>query len=133
MPGSSASNEIDAKPKRRQYSNAFKLRILEQVDACETPGATGALLRREGLYSSHLSNWRRLRDAGALTEAQAPRRGPKPTVANPLQTEVDRLTRTNARLEAELEQARAIIDVQKKVAEIFAALPRAVPRDGARS
>jgi transposase-like protein len=115
------------------FSNGFKLRIVREADACRKPGDIGALLRREGLYSSHLVTWRRLRDAGALLDEESRRRGPKAEPVNPLQGELDRLRRANTRLETELEQARAIIDVQKKVAELFATLPKAGPRDGAPS
>lgn len=125
--------EVDARPRRRRFSNDYKLRIVRLADACRKPGDIGILLRREGIYSSNLVAWRRLRDAGALVEAAPRRRGPKAEPVNQLQGEVDRLRRANARLEGELEQARAIIDVQKKVADLFATLPKTVPCDGARS
>jgi transposase-like protein len=128
-----SATEVDAVPRRRAFSNAYKLRIVREADACRKPGDVGALLRREGLYSSLLVTWRRLRDAGSLLDAQPRRRGPKAKPVNPLQGEVDRLRRANTRLETELEQARAIIDVQKKVAALFATLPKAGPRDGANS
>ena len=129
----SASNEVPATPRRRKFSNAYKLRIVREADSCKEPGSIGALLRREGLYSSHLVTWRHLRDQGALLDVQPRRSGPKAAPTNPLQGEVEKLRRANARLEVELEQARAIIDVQKKVAALFATLPKTGPRDGAPS
>jgi transposase-like protein len=105
--------EVRAVAKRRQFSAAYKLSVLEQVDRASTPGAIGALLRREGLYSSHLSTWRRERDAGAL-EALS-RRGGRKARSTPEQKRVAVLEAKNARLQRELEQARLIIEVQKKL------------------
>jgi transposase len=119
-PAHAPSNEVEARPRRRRFSNDYKLRIVREADACKESGDVGALLRREGLYSSHLTNWRKLRDEGGLVGTKPRQRGPKAKTANPLQGEVDRLNRLNVRLETELKQARAIIDVQKKVAALFA-------------
>lgn len=105
--------EVRAVAKRRQFRAAYKLSVLEQVDRASTPGAIGALLRREGLYSSHLSTWRRERDAGAL-EALS-RRGGRKARSTPEQKRVAVLEAKNARLQRELEQARLIIEVQKKL------------------
>ena len=105
--------EVRAVAKRRQFGAAYKLSVLEQVDRASTPGAIGALLRREGLYSSHLSTWRRERDAGAL-EALS-RRGGRKARSTPEQKRVAVLEAKNARLQRELEQARLIIEVQKKL------------------
>ena len=91
------------------------MRILREADACK-PGELGALLRREGLYSSHLVDWRRQRDRGAL-EALGARRGRKPK--HPAEFEVDRLRRENARLKDELAKARIVIDVQGKVSALL--------------
>jgi len=111
--------EVMPKASRRTFSAAEKLRILNQADACTQPGQLGALLRREGLYSSHLVKWRRLRAAGQL-QALAPQpRGPKPTPPDPLTQQLDRLRNENARLQARLAQAELIIDVQKKVAQLL--------------
>ena len=109
--------EVDARPKRRNFSASYKLQILQQVDACKESGEIGAILRREGLYSSHLVDWRRQRDQGALLSL-AKKRGRKTTKA-PLSEEVERLRRENARLRERLEQAETIIEVQKKISEIL--------------
>ena len=105
--------EVRAVAKRRQFSAAYKLSVLEQADRASGPGAIGALLRREGLYSSHLSTWRRERDAGAL-EALS-RRGGRKARSTPEQKRVAVLEAKNARLQRELEQAHLIIEVQKKL------------------
>jgi transposase-like protein len=107
--------EVLERPARRRFSAAEKLRILQEVDACP-PGELGALLRREGLYRSHLKQWRDQRDAGSL---QPKRRGRKPKADSALQSENDRLRRENERLAARLKKAEVIIDVQKKVSEIL--------------
>lgn len=105
--------EVRAIAKRRQFSAAYKLSVLAQADRGSGAGAIGELLRREGLYSSHLSTWRRERDAGAL-EALS-RRGGRKARSTPEQKRVAALEAKNARLQRELEQARLIIDVQKKL------------------
>jgi transposase len=134
QPPSSVSPDPEVLPKaaRRTFSAAEKLRILNEADACTQPGQIGALLRREGLYSSHLVKWRRLRAAGQL-QALAPQpRGPKPTPADPLAEELAQVRKENARLQARLAQAELIIDVQKKVAQLLgASLP--APRSDERS
>src|SRR5437764_7455344 len=100
--------EVVPKASRRQFSASEKLRILNEADACTQPGQLGALLRREGLYSSHLVKWRRLRAAGQL-QALAPQpRSPKLTPPVPLTQELDRLRNENARLQARLAQAELI-------------------------
>ena len=105
--------EVRAVAKRRQFSAAYKLSVLAQVDELTEPGAIGALLRREALYSSHLTGWRRERESGAL-EALGRRRGRKARTT-PEQKRVAVLEAKNARLQRELEQARLIIEVQKKL------------------
>ena len=111
--------EVRDRPRRRTFTAAYKLDILRQADACVKQGELGALLRREALYSSHLSDWRRKREAGEL-QALAPRkRGRKPKPRNPLAAEVAQLERDNARLEEELRKARIIIEVQKKLSEML--------------
>jgi len=110
--------EVPANPKRRQFTAEYKRSIMDQAEACRDGGAIGALLRREGLYSSHLTTWRRQREQGER-EALAPKkRGRKPT-ANPLAEENQRLRADNARLSRRLEQAELIIDVQKKVSALL--------------
>jgi transposase-like protein len=111
--------EVVARPKRRTFSAEYKQRILREAEAvAATPGGVGALLRREGLYSSLLAYWRRER-ANGIREALTPRkRGPK-SKRNPLQEENLKLQRQNARLTEELRKAHIIIDVQKKVAALL--------------
>ncbi len=110
--------EVAARAARRHFNAEYKQRILREVDLCRDEGAIGALLRREGLYSSHLTTWRRQRDQ-AVQAALAPhKRGPKPT-RNPLVEEMEKLRRENARLAQQLEKAEIIIDVQKKVSSLL--------------
>jgi transposase len=117
------SPEVPEKPVRRRFTADYKLRILREAEACQQHGQLGALLRREGLYSSHLTTWRQQRDQGALAALQAKRRGRKPQPGNPLAAENERLQRENERLAARLKQAETIIDVQKKVSEILGLTP----------
>ena len=111
--------EVFAKPKRRTYRTEYKQHILEEAEAAAgTRGGVGALLRREGLYSSLLATWRRER-ADGIREALTPRkRGPK-SKRNPMDEEVQKLRRQNARLTEDLRKAHIIIDVQKKVAALL--------------
>jgi transposase len=111
--------EVVAKAKRRTYTAEYKQRILEEAEAAAaTRGAVGALLRREGLYSSLLATWRRERASG-IREALTPqRRGPK-SKRNPFEEENQKLRRQNARLTEDLRKAQIIIDVQKKVAALL--------------
>ena len=111
--------EVVAKPQRRSYTAEYKLRILREAEAAAvTRGAVGALLRREGLYSSLLVHWRRERAQG-MREALTPqKRGPK-SKRNPMAEEMQKLQRQNARLHEELRKAHIIIDVQKKVAALL--------------
>lgn len=106
--------EVEPKAKRRRFSAAYKARILEEVD--RTPGQTGAILRREGLYSSHLTSWRKQRRAGTL-KALGRKRGRKGKSEE--QRELEQLRRENARLQRELEKSQIVIDAQKKLAEIL--------------
>jgi transposase-like protein len=106
--------EVGAKAKRRRFSATYKARILEEVD--RSPGQTGAILRREGLYSSHLTSWRRQRRAGTLA-ALGKKRGPKGKSASELENE--KLRKEVARLQRELEKSQILIDAQKKLAEIL--------------
>ena len=106
--------EVVAKPRRRTFSAEYQIRILREADACE-PGQIGALLRREGLYSSHLTAWRRLRDKGFLVAAGERRRGRKTKPSDPSVKRVAELERENRRLAEELRKAQIIIDFQKKV------------------
>jgi transposase-like protein len=108
--------EVVEKAKRRQYTAEYKLRILHEVDACKGTGEIGALLRREGLYSSLISKWREQRNRGSLEGLAAHKRGPK---VDPQAAEFARLQRENERLRKRLERAELIIDVQKKVAQML--------------
>jgi len=108
--------EVLAKAQRRQYSAEYKRRILQEYEACTGLGEKGALLRREGLYSSHLTTWRRQRERGELEGLAPQKRGPK---ADPHAAELARLQRENERLHKRLEQAELIIEVQKKVSQIL--------------
>jgi transposase-like protein len=111
---------VPEKARRRQFSAEYKKRVLEEADACSEPGAIGALLRREGLYSSHLVVWRRQRAEGTSEGLRPRTRGRKPQSQNPLAKKVAQLERENRRLERRLKQAEIIIDVQKKVSQILA-------------
>jgi hypothetical protein len=123
-PSAVPDGEVRAVAKRWQFSAAYKLSVLKEADRCTGPGAVGALLRREGLYSSHLTTWRREREAGAL-EALGRRRSRKVRF-RPEQRHIAALGAKNARLARELEQARAIIDVQKKLYTLLG-LPTSEP------
>jgi transposase-like protein len=113
------SPEVLEKPFRRRFTVEDKSRILDEADACTETGQLGDLLRREGIYSSYLTSWRRQRDHGAQAGLTPKRRGRKGKPKNPLADEVARLRRKNNRLEKKLRQAELIIDVQKKVSEIL--------------
>lgn len=124
-----ASPELSARPKRRIFSAATKLRILAETDRAADTGGIAAILRREGLYSSALTDWRRQRDAGAYAALKPLRRGPNSAAPNPVNAELAKANRENARLRQRLEQAEAIIGIQKKVAALLE-LPRATRDDG---
>ena len=112
--------EVAAKPTRRQFSAEYRLRILEEADRCTRPGEIGRLLRREGLYSSHLSAWRKkARRNGSLKALRPKKRGAKPAEPNPLSGKVRQLEAKVARLEKELATAHTILDVQEKVAGLL--------------
>ena len=111
--------EVVAKPKRRQFTAEYRLRILEEADRCTQPGEVGRLLRREGLYTSHLSAWRKARRQGSLRGLTPNKRGAKPAEHNPLSAKVRELEAKVARLEKELHTAHTILDVQGKVAGLL--------------
>ena len=115
--GTAADPEVSARPRRRWFAAEFKMGILDEVDRVDEPGAVGAILRREGLYSSHLTQWRKERLRGTLS-ALSKKRGRKPT-KNPLADENERLRKELARAKRELEQAKLVIEVQKKVASLL--------------
>ena len=113
------SPELSARPHRRVFTVQDKLRILTEADRASQPGGTAAILRREGLYSSALTDWRRQRDAGALGALTPQKRGRKTAPINPLAAEMAALQRDNLRLTRRLARAEAVIDVQKKVATLL--------------
>lgn len=119
------SSELTDRPRRRTFTAQDKLRILGDVDRAAGTGGIGAILRREGLYSSALSDWRRQRDAGTLGALTPSKRGPKPPPSNPLATELASAQRDNIRLQQRLVRAEAIIELQKKVAELLGLPPMA--------
>lgn len=111
-----ASTEVVAKAKRKRFTAAEKLRLLREVEACRGSGEIGALLRREGIYSSYLTTWRKQRANGELDGLAPQKRGPKP---NPEAIELAKLRREHARLQERMRQAELIIEVQKKVAQML--------------
>ena len=115
-------SEVVERAQRRQFSAEYKQRILREADqalASGEEGGLGALLRREGLYSSHLLTWRKQRERGELAGLTPQKRGRKAKPRNPLAAENERLQRRIARLEGDLEKARIVIAVQKKVAALL--------------
>jgi transposase-like protein len=113
------SPEVSEKASRRRFTAEYKARILDEADRCTEPGQVGELLRREGLYSSHLTNWRRQRETGLAPK----QRGRRPKSNKKEQQELERLRRENKRLAERLRQAETIIDVQKKVCEMLGIPP----------
>ena len=120
--------EVPEKASRRRFDASYKLRILEEADGCTEPGQLGELLRREGLYSSHLTTWRKQRDEGALDGLREKKRGRKSKRRDAKDQELARLRREKQKLEERLRQAETIIEVQKKVSEILG-IPLASPDD----
>lgn len=111
--------EVSAKARRRRFSAAEKLRILKEADACTKPGEQGALLRREGLYSSHLTEWRRARERGELDALSPKKRGRKAKEAHPLEKKVAELQRSLEKVELRAKRAEALVELQKKVSELL--------------
>ena len=111
--------EVDPKAQRRQFSAKYKLDILKRAEACTVPGSLGALLRAEGLYSSHLATWRRQRDAGELAGLTPKKRGRKRVEIDARDRKIVELQRENAKLAARAERAEALVDLQKKVASLM--------------
>ena len=112
-----AGAEVSDKPRRRRFTAEYKERILELVEGCKTPGSVGALLRREGLYSSTLSLWRRQRKEGGLTALDGKKRGRKGS--DPVVIENQKLVKENQDLKEDLRKAELIIDIQKKVLQMM--------------
>jgi len=111
--------EVPANKARRKFTAKYKLRILKEAEACTEPGQIGTLLRREGLYSSHLTTWRRQREDGLLQAMAPKKRGRRKKEKNPLATELARLENENRRLKEKLRKAETIIEVQKKISDIL--------------
>ena len=118
--------EVAAKVRRRQFTAEYRRRILREADACRKHGELGALLRRGGLYSSHLTNWRRQRDQGELVAGRARKRGPR---ATPVDPRVTQLEQENRRLQRKLARAETIITLQKTIAEILGIPLKALDSD----
>ena len=112
------NTEVVEKAKRKRFTAAEKIRILREVEACRGTGEMGALLRREGIYSSYLTTWRKQRESQELEGLAPQKRGPKP---NPEAIELAKLRREYARLQERMRQAELIMDVQKKVAQMLGA------------
>ena len=124
VPAPAAANpELSNRPKRRTFTAGEKLRILEETDRAAGTGDIGAILRREGLYSTTLTDWRRQRAAGTLGALTPARRGPKVSPPHPLTAELAKARQENARLRQRLERAETIIDLQKKVAHLLGTAP----------
>jgi transposase len=112
--------EVTEKAKRRVFTVEYKRRIVKEAQACKGPGEIGALLRREGLYSSHLTTWRQARDRGDLAPgAAAKKRGPTPTAVDPRDKKIAEQEREISRLTKRAERAEAIAEIQKKVAALL--------------
>jgi len=126
-----ADPEVPEKASRRKFTADYKLRILKETETCQHAGQRGALLRREGLYSSHLTTWRRQAERGTLHALSPRRRGPKARTPNPLMNRVVTLEKENQHLRHQLKQAETIIEVQKKISEILQGSPE--PKDGNKS
>lgn len=110
--------EVVAKATRRRFTLEYKRQIVREADGCKTPGAVGALLRREGLYSSHLATWRAARDRGEFV-GPAKKRGPTPQIADPRDKKIAELEREAARWRKRAERAEALVEVQKKLAALL--------------
>lgn len=121
--------EVVPTAKRRRFTKQEKGRILKEADACTEPSELGALLRREGIYSSYLSRWRRARDRGELQALSPKKRGPKSAADRGLTKELAKLQRENEQLRGRLAQAEAIMEAQKKLSELLGLNPRETGND----
>jgi transposase len=118
-PSSGVNTEVVARTQRRRFSNADKRRIVQAADACTQPGEVGALMRREGIYSSSLSAWRRQDAAGELTGAGAPKRGPKADPGRADALALAKMSLERDKLKLQLRNAQLVIEVQKKIAALL--------------
>ena len=121
--------EVSAKASRRRFAAEYKLGILKEADSCTELGSLGALLRREGLYSSNLNTWKQQRDRGVLCGLTPKKRGRKESGRHPLLAENEKLRKENDRLTHRLRQAEIIIDVQKKISQILG-IPLSTAEEG---
>ncbi len=128
--GQIPETEVPEKAERRRFSMAYKLDVLRRLDACRQPGEVGALLRAEGLYSSHLVLWRRQREEAAAAGLAAVRRGRKAGVTDARDVRIAELEKELSRVTARAERAEALVELQKKVSEILS-IP--LPDTGRRS
>ena len=128
IPPAGEEVEVLAKARRRRFTLEYKRRILREADRCRQPGEIGALLRREGLYSSHLSAWRAARERGELGGEGARKRGPEAKAPDPRDKKIAEQAREIARWQKRAERAEALVEVQKKLSELLGVeLP---PSDG---
>ena len=125
--GPAVETEVVAKAQRRRFTAEYKRRIVREADRCTKPGELGALLRREGLYSSHLTTWRAARDRGELAGLAAKQRGPKATPPDPRYKKIAELERSEERWRKRAERAEALFELQKKVAALLG-----TPLEGAK-
>jgi transposase-like protein len=133
-PPTPADPEISDRPRRRRFTAQQKLGILKEADQAKESGEIGAILRRHGLYSSALCEWRRQREAGTLGALAPVKRGPKPAETNPLSAKLTAAHRENAQLRRRLDRAEAIIELQKKLADLLGLeLPPIPPQIGPSS
>jgi len=119
LPSAGQEVEVLAKAERRRFTKDYKRRILREADRCRKPGEIGALLRREGLYSSNLSAWRAARDRGDLGGQGTRKRGPEPKPPDASTKKIARLERENERLRKRAERAETLVEVQKKLSELL--------------
>ena len=128
--GRAADPEVPAKATRRRFSGEYKRRILREAAAASEAGEIGVLLRREGLYSSHLITWRGQRERGELAGLSPRRRGRKEKAVNPLAKQVAELERDKRRLERKLQQAELLLDIQKKASQLLQIPLSSLDEDG---
>lgn len=123
--------EVPEKPRRRRFTADYKLAILREADGCTEAGDMGALLRREGLYSSHVTTWRQQRERGVLVALGPKQRGRKPKRTETQAQELTKVRRQKAALERKLKQAELVIAIQKKVSAMLE-IPLTTPDDDER-
>jgi transposase len=119
LPASRPETEVSEKARRRRFTAEYKARVVREADACKQPGEIGALLRREGLYSSHLVSWREQARRGELAALAPQKRGPKPEPVDSRDKQIGELRREIAQLTQRAERAEAIIEVQKKLSRLL--------------